>query len=384
MTVAGLRVKCPDCQTILQLPEGFEQSKVRCSQCHVPFRLPSMSDADILGVLGRRNMADSTVEDGQIVAGEVVEQIDIPNFSGGRRLHATVGPFKTGVEGVVLIEAGRKGARFQIATHALKDVAVRSAMPRRCLRCGSKSHLRPHPIIFSHSLRDSATVETEFAGQQPPLTEQEATTLPIPEILERMGEVARIPAPANLPFVYWICDMCTPNDMVLARNEISSETHQGQVQLQIARLWRAEEFLHELGGKGSDADDVIAEAIEHHIESPWDQLPGVVQQRLRQWYTPRSKEKFVAFVPIHTRLRAESGMAGVIISTQRMIYHHSMRHRDCEKDEAVTLTFARQEGQLRLNVEGNGWSLKNLHIDQAGLESLRRALLSEKFNAVWQ
>ena len=384
MTVAALRVQCPHCPTILQLPEGFAGNKLRCSQCHTPFRLPSMSDADILGVLGRRNMADSTVDGAQNISGDVVELIDIPDLSGGHRLHATVGPYKTGVDGVVLIEAGRKGARFKIDAYALKDVAVRSAMPRRCLRCGSKSHVRPHPIIFSHSLRDSATVETEFAGEQPPLTEQEATTLPIPEVLERMGEIARIPAPANLPFVYWICDMCTPNDMVLARNEISSETHQGHVQLQIARLWRAEEFVHGLGGKESDAYGVITEAIEHHIESPWDQLPGVVQQRLRQWYTPRSKEKFVAFVPIHTRLRAESGMAGVIISTQRMIYHHSMRHRDCEKDESITLTFARQEGQLRLSVEGNGWSLKNLHIDQAGLESLRRALLSEKFNAVWK
>ena len=384
MAVAGLRVQCPDCQTVLQLPEGFARNKLQCSQCYTPFRLPSMSDADILGVLGNRNMADSTVGDPQAIAGDVDEPLDIPDLSGGRRVHATVGPFKTGVEGVVLIEAGRKGARFQIDAYALKDVSLRSSMPRRCLRCGSKSHLRPHPIIFSHSLRDSATVETEFAGEQPALSEQEATTLPIPEILERMGDISRIPAPANLPFVYWICDMCTPNDMVLARNEISGETHKGQVQLQITRLWRAEEFLHELGGKGSDADDIIRDAIEHHTESPWDQLPGVVQQRLRQWYTPRSKEKFVAFVPIHTRLRAESGMAGVIISSQRMIYHHSMRHRDCEKGEAITLTFARQEGQLRLSVDGNGWSLKNLHIDQAGLESLRRALLSEKFNAAWQ
>ena len=42
-----------------------------------------------------------------------------------------------------------------------------------------------------------------------------------------------------------------------------------------------------------------------------------------------------------------------------------------------------EAGHLRLNIKGGNWHLKNLHVDKAGLEALRRALLKEKFNAVW-
>ena len=35
----GSHVLCPDCGTVLELPEGLDKPVVRCGQCHHRFRL---------------------------------------------------------------------------------------------------------------------------------------------------------------------------------------------------------------------------------------------------------------------------------------------------------------------------------------------------------
>jgi hypothetical protein len=172
--------------------------------------------------------------------------------------------------------------------------------------------------------------------------------------------------------------MCSPANMIFAQGS------EDRCRIQIARLWRAEEFLVNVRGEGTPAFEELQRRLEENPQTPWDTLPGVVQQRIRQWFKPIKKEKYIAYIPDRTRSRTEDGMVGVVVSTRRLIYNSSMRHYENEKGSPLELDFAMESGRLGLHIKGAGWEIKNMIVDKPDLENLRRSLTGEKFPAVWR
>ena len=376
--MAAKRVRCFRCAVILDVPEEYKGSNICCSVCRAKFRLPDVSDAEILDWIGPQSKEDTIST--AMAAPSVMEEPSPGTGGTGRG----GGNLSAGSEGFELVRIGRRGALFEFPATMLEDKSFRSAMPRYCLRCGTHANLHPHVIIFGHQMKECSSMEAEYLDSPGELSEHEARNLTIEEVLEHLPKINKVPPPANLPMPYWICDMCSPFNMVFALNKIHPKTGEGNCRLQIQRLWRAEEFLVHAGGKGTEAHDEILDALADNPQTPWDMLPGVVQQRLRQWYGPHRGERFVSYTPDRAFSRTEDGVGGVVVSSRRMIYNSSMRHRESEKGEPLELSFARESGRLTLHIKGPTWEIKNMVVDKSGLESLRRALTKERFTAVWR
>jgi hypothetical protein len=369
------RVRCPKCDLILDVPEEYSGTKVLCSACDAQLVIPAASDAEILDWIGKKSKEDTA-------SALAVEEV----MPASAQETETAGPrdnLPADEEGLVLVHIDKRGAMFEFPAERLEDADFRSALPRRCLRCGVRHHLQTHLVIFSHQMKDCSEIESDFLEQRPMLTDREIRNLAGQKLLDRLPAVPRVPAPADKPMPYWTCDMCSPANMIFAQHEIDPKTHTGHCHIQIRRLWRAQEFLHNAGGGDSEADREIVRQLKYHPETDWDSLPGVVQQRLRQWFKPLKNERFVAYMPDRTHSRTEDGMAGVVITNRRLIYNSSMRHRESEKGEPLDLEFSMESGRLHLNIKGPNWEIKNIIADKAGLACLRRALSQQKFTAVW-
>lgn len=376
------RVRCPACSKLLLVPGDYKGTKVKCGICLTGFRIPGISDADVLDWIGKRDRDDTShgakvqqMLDREV--GQAIATAEKPEDDA-----CAEGGCYAGRDGFYLQRIDRKGALFQIDAKLLKDRSFRGAMPRSCMRCGTKSHIQPHLLILTHQMLDCATLETEYVGRRIELADADIRDKSREELLKLLPDVNRVHPPANLPMPYWVCDMCSPSDLIFAQSEIRRDGT-GHWHLQIFRLWRALEFIARAGGAESEAYETLKKEIEGHEETPWDQLPGVVQQRLQQWYRPHKGERFVAYMPLRSRARTEKGMAGVLVSNRRMIYHSSMRHRESDKGEPLELDFGMNDGQLRLHMKGPNWEIKNMVVDKPGLEILRKALRQEKFQAIW-
>ena len=177
--------------------------------------------------------------------------------------------------------------------------------------------------------------------------------------------------------------MCSPAGLVYARGEVHKEKPSLGT-FRINRYWRAEEFLRQIGAEGSPAHKAVLDVISQHEETPWDQLAGVVQHRIQQWYRPQKGDRFVTYVPLLTRARAERGMDGLLLSNRRLIYNCDRRHKECNKGERLELDFTMQDEKLTLHIVGPNWELQNLPVDRAGLNTLRRALAQEQFPVSWK
>lgn len=382
--MAARRVRCPECTVILDIPADYPGRRIRCSVCKADFLLPGVSDDDILDWIATEEEPEDTAHGAAAMAPAPGDTHSPPVDSEDEEQEDAFSGYSAGAEGLVLLRVDSHGALFEFPAGLLEPLAFRAALPRKCLRCGTRRFLTPHMVIFGPMLKDCTTLEAEFLTRSIRLEEQEIRDLSTEEVLRRLPGPENLPAPANLPMIYWVCDLCSPAKLIYAQNRLNPDTHEGRCCLQIHRLSRAEEFLRAVGGEGSEAHRELLAVMEKHPETPWDNLPGMVQQRIQHWFAPHRGERFVAYCPDRSRTRKEDGMAGVLVSTRRLIYHTALRHHESEKGESLELSFAMDNGRQTLRIQAPLWEVKNMVVDKEGLRALRQALTEQRFPAQWQ
>ncbi len=387
VTIGSSAVPCPSCGVHLALPGGCGRYKVRCPQCKYKFRLqirekdPTDEDIATWLMTGRSRDAEepaAAMAPSATIAGVPVSELDAP--SGGDASQAAVATD----ENIHLAKIDRRGALFEFPAARLKDAGFRCAMPRRCLGCGTMRHLSAHVVIYSAHMVDSVSLEDEHNAGALQFSTAEAQNLSCREILERLPRVPNAPSPADLPMPYWICDMCSGAGTISGQVRANTETGTGTCRLRIRNLRRAEEFLINAGGEGSRAHRSLQERIAATAENPWEALPEVVQHRLQQWFRPQKNERFIAYVPDRDRSRTEDGMAGLVVSNRRLIYHTQMRHGEVKATTPLELQLAMSGGTGHLRIKTPQWVLKNVTLDRLGVESLRKALVAGKFQTTWR
>jgi len=282
-----------------------------------------------------------------------------------------------------LVKLDKRSALFEFPTRRMREQSFRCAMPRLCLQCNSQAHLHAHVVIFTTQLVDSASLESEHSAGALKLTEDEVRDLKGEELLERLPHLPNLPAPADLPLPYWLCDMCGTSGSISGQIVGDPSKDDSRLRLLIRNLRGAAEFMAAAGGRDQPGYTELMERLEATKEDPWDQVPLTVQHRLQQWFKPKGSETFLAYVPDRDRVRTEDGMEGLLISTKRLIYQGKLRHRECAVDHSMELRLAMGKEAGRLNIKTPGWEISHLTLDRRGIQSLRRSLTLGKFHALW-
>lgn len=389
------RARCPGCATILAIPEDYPGDKVLCSLCDTRFRLPSISDGEILDWLGRRNKDDTFADEEQ----DIVElprarhepepkptPVFRPKHPRREETPASVSPvdFSIGSKGLKLVRVDRRGALFEFPARLLEDLSFRGAVPRCCIRCGCWEHLIPHVVVFEEQMTDPTAVESSHVHGR--LDAHQASEMTTAEVLEALPLVEGFDPPLDLPMPFWVCDMCSPSNMVIAHHELRPNEmgiEEVQCYLLIRRLWRAEEFLLACGGEDTAAHHEIQGALKAWPQTSWDRLPGMVQQRLRQWFRAGKGEVFTTYIPQRLEQRTDAGLAGIVLSNRRLMYHSAAEHRESLKGQRLQLRFHAEGNETRLAMIGSLWDISDIPMERRELHRLRRELAAQGFNVTW-
>ncbi|MBI5722882.1 MAG: hypothetical protein HZA50_02910 [Planctomycetes bacterium] len=376
------RITCPMCGSVLAMPSAKAGANIRCGKCNARFPLPR-SDDTIAGWM------DDTVDDlgaDKYAPSKRPAAAQPPGAQGGTasRTHEQFVPPPPSSEGEIrLVRADKTGALFEFPADRLLEHSFRTAMPRLCVRCGIKNNIIPHLVIFGQEMMDCLTMEAERVKEAViVLNDPAAMTLPNDELLKRFSKVPNVPQPADLPMPYWVCDMCTASKMVAAQAEINFETGAGSCRLMITKLRIAESFLAAAGGSGSKDHEELKKQIAAVRESPWEILQEVVQNRLQQWFKIKDDESFLAYVPDRTRMRAEDGMAGIVVTDQRMTLHTAARHKETPVAVAMEMELSVSGGKSNLKIQTGGMEI-GMILDREGVSGLRRALIAGKYRVTW-
>jgi hypothetical protein len=357
------------------VPPGKSDCFVRCGGCRHRFRLPkriAVTDDAITEWL----VEGRTPEEDKHAAERHLRPQEEAASSAGTAVLPAIS------DAIRLVKSDATGALFEFPAVRLTDPAFRCAMPRRCVRCGGRSHLQAHVIVYATHLIDGAFVSAQSSSGDLVLRGEGVAELGNEELLERLPVVPNVPPPADKPMPFWLCDMCSAGDLVSGQIRAGGEGV-GLCRLWIGHLRRAEEFLITAGGKDSPGHAELRHRIASQVEDPWGVLPLTVQNRIHQWFRPQAGEHFIAYVPDRERARSEEGLAGIVVSDHRVVYHTPVRHKEAPKNEKFDLTEVVESGRTSLEVKCSSWAIKHLAVDRDGLARLRNALTRAQFNVTW-
>ncbi len=387
-------LNCPHCGVKLAVKDEKRRPFVRCGRCKTKFPMePPEPEAEP----EMENLVADWLSDGEDDAGDLPDETSLTAaIEGGgadgaeddeppsaRTLHGAVAEPDAAGGRLRIVQVDSHGVLLEFPAARLKDSQFRSAFPRQCVSCDSRSHLRAHVVIFASELTDSVSLEDEHSAGPLMLSNEEVRGLSNQEVLSRLSKVPNVPPPADVPMPYWVCDMCSGSGAVSGQIKVNPDTGKGSCRMRIRHPRRALAFAEAAGGDRTEGLHKLTELLEKTRENPWDALPEVVQHRVEQWYIPEPGERFLAYVPDRDHARTEDGMAGVVVSDKRLIYHTHRRHRELAAGEPLELEHSTGGGKGNVSITTENWSIKHMTVDRDGILRFRRALSLGPFKPVW-
>ncbi len=338
--MATLDLTCPGCQGPIRVPMESVGKRARCLHCGVtfPIVMPTKYDpiedavADWLDSPEARaqsqRAAASSAAAGLTAA--VKPAVAPPVLRPPRAVARASRTFA-----IRLDHVDSMGAFFRFAPQLLYDQLFRASFPQQCIICGSPEHLTVHCVVWSSKLanRRLTAPPTKWVKRLSQLGRSSGT-----ELLDKLPKMENLPEPYNLPMPYYICDSCSPVGAVMAVVHPSRDGAGEDCVLGVASLPQAEAFL--AATRGMDCDDlqqIRAHRTEH--ADPWTMLPLTVRIRIGQWYKPQMNERFMAYMPDLEFSKAEAGLAGLVVTDHRLVYHKGLSSLDMNYSEPITLHF---------------------------------------------
>ncbi|MHC4562348.1 MAG: zinc ribbon domain-containing protein [Planctomycetota bacterium] len=372
------QIECPSCGTVLDVPAGSAGRFARCGGCQHRFQIPDpgvITDDEIASLL--TDQTDEIDLDEEMLVPDDVEDPSQRSTIMAAEALATTG-------GIRLIEATGESVVFEYPAAQMHDVSFRCALPRECIRCGARIHLKAHVVPMVSSLSDRHVVDSMLASGKLRCSSPNAASMSNDDLLAALPDVLDVPPPANLPIPFWLCDMCEPEPLIYGQVIEDARTGNCTCRLTFENPHRARQFVRAL----HDVDPAIAQRLEDLCEAkqenPWDLVPATIRHRLQQWFRPDPKERFIEYIPDRDRSRTEDGMTGLVVSDKRLVCHTQMRRRETPKGEPLELELAMTREQGKLRIKTPGWQVQRFTIDREGARLLRRALTAGGFHASWR
>jgi phage FluMu protein Com len=373
-------ISCPACGVQLAGVSGMADCVIKCGRCHARFRLgkkPATTDDTVASWLQEgKHSRDADNLDDMATPGKG-HQLDPPHSGGTHILAALTEPLR-------VVKTDRQGVLLEFPSSRMTEIPFRCSMPHKCLQCGSRTHLKAHVVIFSTGMKDSISLEAEHSAGDMIISEETFRGATGLDMLRMLPHVPNVPHPANLPIPYWLCDMCSGAGMISGQVQINSATGNGWCRLLFRSTRRAMEFMGAAGAAATEDYQKLAAQVTSTRENPWDSISEAVQHRLQQWFRLSVGESFVAYTPDRDRARTEDGMAGLVVTNIRLIYHTQMRHRESSVKDPVEIQYAMAGVRGVVEIKTPHWEIKHMTVDRDGADRLRRGLSSAKFNATWK
>ncbi len=380
-------VGCPSCGTVLGLPSVLRQHVVRCGQCRTVFRVAATQlevDEQVLGWLKTEDVeleehpaaktAAPIESDFMVSHGEGLSQADASRTSS---------PVDVGGGQVRLVKVEARGALFEFAPKRLREDAFRCAIPRVCIHCLARAHLTAHLVIFTGQLRDSISMEAEHKAGHQSIPQEQLRQLKGAELLAQLPQVPNVPAPANLPMPYWVCDLCNGAGAIGGQIQVNNATGEGFCRLAVRNLKIGLKFFENVGGTGTPVHARFQEFLRHFEADRWDALPSVVGHRVEQWFRAEDGERFLGYIDDLSRRRSERGMAGLVVTDRRLIYHRPPRHHQIERGSSLSVQVRMASGKEIATIDAPDFKRRSISLDRRGIRRFRRCLSEGGFGAVW-
>ncbi len=376
--MSGTQVTCPECGVVLAVPPGCEGMKGKCRGCGAVLRVDEL--------LANQPSLDDTI------AGWLSEAQSSSESAGGSRRVASAKPAAkrppakrkpsakpaAGPSGahprfaLRLDHVDAMGAFFQFDSRVLYDPEFRGSFPQKCVVCGGRDSLAVHLVDWSANKSKGSGRTADHSPCVFDLDRFKGASGR--EIVDMIGRTNLLSEPYCLPFPYYVCRCCSPVGALVTDIRTAEDGRGATCELGIASLQQAYEWCIVACGKDCKASKALRKASMEDTERDWRLLPLAVRNRIRQWYEPSDGEKFVAYIQDADFTQAEAGLAGVVLTDRRLVYHKSLADTAIPLNESISVEPQHDNGRTKVRIEAGGHKPLTLCANESSAARLQALL----------
>ena len=383
-------VPCPACQTPLNVPPSASGRRARCPACGDRFIIPTRTDLmddtvsgwieqDVEDVYEDRDrVADANqasrvmpalkeepkepeAQEPEPASGETIvgvpfdqqmaEQAKREASAPRPRPRPTVPQSRRSTDGdddsskyprnlrtdpksphLVVLKCGSAGVRFAFDAKWLSHEGFRSSMPTRCAYSGAadRTKLIARPMVFADRARGTKTTAAEISSNHDIQSLADAGPR---KLMQMMGTIEGMPNPFLYPMPYYISTRYANKTIHCMTRDRPSGGITAEVVIPDAIC--ALEWLSRVNGVCGEEYEMLERDTSLLHGDKFQELSEVCRGRIQSWCKLRPHEVFQVYLNDADFGRLDEGLAGVIVTDQRVVYckyHH--------------------RGQVRLDEEG--------------------------------
>ena len=388
---------CKFCGKEVKVPVEYIGKKGKCSRCGRVFEITPVSAADLSKSAQSRTSKVSEQEILSWLTGGPAEPaastaprsnnssatVTKAASATSRRQAVSAGTEVKGHFPVHLGHVDEMGAFFLFDPSLLYNEQFRLSFPRRCVVCGSSSHLSVHMVVWTSKLPGRGEFGVHNLYSRSIFKLEELGDVEGRELLEKLERFDNVPEPFSLPFPYYLCQRCSPVGAIITDVRPRADGNGEVCELGISSLRQAEQFARIVCGPNSPVVKKVHEAYLKLRSNPWQTLPLAVRSRIKHWFIPQEGESFKLYVQDNDFSKTEAGLAGVVITDKRLVYRKFAARVEIPLSEEIVINQTPKDKHLKLTISSPHSKSVNLIIDESGAERLRLALRQQAANLRW-
>ena len=253
---------------------------------------------------------------------------------------------------LAVLEINQSGVKFAFDSIWLEQMAFRCSMPVRGVFGGNKlrEDLRARPMVWADRsgavIRSVAEVEARY--EQPFLPNWNHR-----DVINAMGIIEGLPRPFCNPMPYFV-------DKYHLNLSLSCSTFKRPdggltCEVIIVNGEVALEWLRNVNGICGPEYEALERELQILHSDRWAMLPEQVRQRVSVWCRFQTRERFQLYLNDAEMAQRDAGLAGIVITDRRLIYHKFHHNGQVDLASPGTLLMKKMEDCIQLYYEG--WNM---------------------------
>jgi hypothetical protein len=267
-------------------------------------------------------------------------------------------------------EVFQQGVSFCFDSIWVVHDGFRAAMPVACAFCGEgeRKKLVSKPMAFLDRAMDKNKTAREIEHDH----EHGVRDRGPGDLLHITGRITGMLKPFDSPVLYYTC----PNHRQQALECGTVDRGDGGVTCEVLVPHRptALAWLARVNGVCGPEYALLERDVTAMTNEAWDDLPENCRQRLAVWCKFAPGERFRDYLPDADLARHDVGLAGVVITDDRLIYHKYRLFGEVRLDTDATLVVRRDDRIAVLGLEKDGKRVRIAKIHARDLPQLIVAL----------
>lgn len=233
---------------------------------------------------------------------------------------------------LVVLKCGSAGVRFAFDSKWLSHEGFRASMPTRCAYSGvaDRTKLIARPMVFADRSRGEKTNPADISANHDIRSLADSGPR---KIMQMMGTIEGMPSPFLYPMPYYISTRYANKTIHCMTRDRPSGGITAEVVIPDAVC--ALEWLSRVNGVCGPEYEMLEKDTSLLHGDRFQELSEVCRGRIQSWCKLRPQEVFQEYLNDADFGRLDEGLAGIIVTDQRIVYckyHH--------------------RGQVRLDEEG--------------------------------